>query len=630
MELLFRPVSHTFNTEKRMRLNDVFETFTVLKTDKATGSLLGRKEGLYVLRLFGSPGERGEAHGRLMKEHIISSGINSYYGNFLYDLYKSSDVAKKLPKLVRKPVGDILEYWYYAPFEKMLLPETKEELEGIAEGAGFEKQEIFRGYAAPDLMENLAVGFLHGGKESRGNYYLGGCSAFYVRGSACRPGARALLARNMDFPGPFVWKYPVVVCSYPTEEIDAKTTDEAGSVEIIRKKKKPYMYVSAAGFPGNGLTGLNASGIAMATFVLFSKNISKKGMLTLDFNHHLFTRNETLDAVIHTIDKGEISTGTPHAVLFADGKRAFSVESDSKRNIIRGMDKDLDILVQTNHFINPRMRRRQAEFPLEQEHTIARYRTIVDALEENYGAVNVQRGIDIISSNQYTVSEDVRLLGDFPAQPTTLKSVVFEPESGNFWVASGVPPAVCYNTYVGFSFTGDPDGKDLRKKLPAHGRSNKPVFKGMKFKQVTNTMKRSLSKLMLSQEHLKQGNTNAAVKSAEQAVEMYRDPGYVYILGLLFLKAGRNKEALDLFREVRENYLFGPVKHSALLLWEGRCLDLLERRREAVKVYTEGRNLPGLVPHIEKAFEDGIKRSFDEGRVPASFDYFLLGPLQFV
>lgn len=41
------------------------------------------------------------------------------------------------------------------------------------------------------------------------------------------------------------------------------------------------------------------------------------------------------------------------------------------------------------------------------------------------------------------------MLGDFPAKPVTLAGVVFELACGNFWLAGGKPPAVCY---------GDPSG----------------------------------------------------------------------------------------------------------------------------------------------------------------------------
>jgi hypothetical protein len=613
-----------------MNLNDVFRPYELLDTHTPTGSTLGRKEGMFVLRLFGSPGERGEAHGRLMKKYIIDSGVNVYYGNFLSNLYESSDLAKKLPGGLRKTVGDILENWYYTPFEKMLLPETREELEGIAEGAGIDAKEIFRGYAAPDLMEHLAAGFLRGGKQSLGNYYLGGCSGVYVRDSAVKTGGKAMFARNMDFPGAFVWKYPVVVCSYPEEKIDVRIIDESGKTATVIKPKQPYAYISVSGFPGTGLTGYSSSGFAMATFVLFSKNIAKRGMLMLDFNHYLFTRHETLSAIERTIAEEDMPCGTPHAVLFADREQAFTVESDSRRNIIRNMGRDMDVLVQTNHFTNPRMKKRQIEFPLEQEHTVARFRTLTDAVGENYGTLSVQRMIDIISSNQYTVSEDVRLLGDFPAQPTTLKSVVFEPGSGKFWVASGMPPAVCYNTYVGFTFTGEREGREMSKKLPSLRRSSRPVFKEMDFQPVTAVMKRSLSIMMLSQEYLKQGNLSAAESAAERAVRLYREPGYLYILGIIYMKTGRTGEALDLLRQVREKYPYGPVKYSALILWEGRCLDLLKKREEAVEVYREGRKMPGLVPHMEDAFHAALKRPFTADKLPASFDYFLLGPLNFI
>ncbi len=603
--------------------------YKFIKKHGPSGSELWEKGGINVLYLYGNPYERGLAHAELLKGKIIDSGINRYYGSFLKSLYYSSDFAKKIPGGLKHLLADILDHLYYTPLEKMMLEETKDELYGISDALELDRGQAVRGVVSPDLMEILAAGFLQGGKETLGNYYLGGCSGAYARKSALKAGAKAMFARNMDFPGVFAWKYPTVIYSYPTEEIEMYVRGENGSFHWEKRKKAPYVYISAAGFPGNGLTGMSSFGTVMSMFVYLSKNVAKKGMLSLDFNHYLLTRTESIEGIEHLIRNEKLTCGTPHAVLFADKAGAVSVENDSKRCVIRRMEDEFDIMVQTNHYHNPRLKKDEIEFPLLQENTIGRYRIIKDALEENYGSLTVQRMIDIISCNYSAAAEELRLLGVFPAQPITLTSVVFEPETMHFWVAGGKPPAVCYNRYIGFNFPKDSSSAVSVERLPSYVRSNRPVFHNTPYTAVTEDMKASLRHAMFSQEYLKIGKLSSSLASMRRAVGLYDDPPYRYILGILYLKNREFETALKIFKNLKKNDAFPPVLHSLLFLWEGRALDLLERRQEAVKLYTEGLDEPGLVPHVKDVLKKSIKRPFVYAKLPASFDYYLLGPLVF-
>ena len=603
--------------------------YKFIKRHGPTGSELWEKGGISILYLYGNPYERGTAHGELLKEKIFDSGINRYYGSFLKSLYYSSDVSKKIPGKLKHFFGDILDHLYYTPLEKMMLDETKEELYGVSDALGLDRRESVRGTVSPDLMENLAAGFLKGGKESLGNYYLGGCSGAYARKSALKAGAKAMFARNMDFPGVFAWKYPTVIYSFPTEEVEMYVRGKNGSFLWEKRRKEPYVYVSTAGSPGTGLTGMNSAGVAMGMFVYLSKNVAKRGMLSLDFNHYLLTRTESIEGIEQLLKDAELTCGTPHAAFFADRERAITVENDAKRNIIRKMEDEYDIMVQTNHYHNPMLKKDEMEFPLAQEATVGRYRLINDALEENYGSLTVQRMIDIISCNYSAAAEETRLLGVFPAQPNTLTSVVFEPETKNFWVAGGKPPAVCYNRYIGFPFPAERNGSITLPRLPAYTRSNRPVFRNTSHTPVTEEMRASLRRTMLSQEYLKLGKLSSALSSLRRAIELYDEPPYHYIIGILYLKNREFETALQTFQELRKNVTFPPVKHSLLFLWEGRALDLLGRREEAVRVYREGLEEPGLVPHVKEALRKGAKRSFVFEHLPASFDYYLFGPMVF-
>ncbi|MBN1834971.1 MAG: hypothetical protein JW820_03915, partial [Spirochaetales bacterium] len=455
------------------------------------------------------------------------------------------------------------------------------------------------------------------------------CSGFYVRGSALAGGTEALLARNMDFPGAMVWRHPVVIVAHPEEEIEVVERAPDGNFRSTTKRKQPYLYVSAAGFPGFGLTGMSASGVAFGTFVCLSRNTSRGGLPSLDFNHYLLTRARDLRGIVHLLRSRKLRSASPHAVLFADGREALSVEVDARRSVVRTMPLDFDVQVQTNHFLHPLMRRREMEFPLEREYTIGRFRLLRDGIEENYGRIDVQRAIDLISCNLERCGGSTRLLGDFPAQAATLTSVVFQPGTGNLWVAGGTPPGVCYNTYRGLNLHDELDGRGARTRLPAYTRSRTPVLRGTRLTPVGPAAKRSLYHLCLSQEELKQGKIEAALRELERAASGCPDPGYEYLLGILYLMAGQPADALERIRRLRSTVPFPPVKSQALGLWEGRCLDMLDERDGARRCYRDVLRQPGLVRTLQAAARRSLRRPFRPDSLPRSFEYYLLGPLNF-
>jgi hypothetical protein len=607
------------------------------RIDPDTGSTVEQRNGLLIAHLRGTPYQRGLAHGKLLRREILDSGICPYFSGFLEQILRSSGLNRALPPPLGAWLSRLLEWWTYAPLERQLLPDTREELFGVADATELDRRDVVRGVLAPDVMNHLAAGFLRGGKQALGNYYLGGCSAAYVRKTALRGGAPALLARNMDFPGSFVWRHPLLLFAHPEEKIDVLSESPEEGLGWVENKKQPYLYITAAGFPGFGLTGMNASGIAMGTFVCLSKSVSRNEMPSLEFNHYLFTRCESLQGIIHVLEQNQLRSASPHTALFADAREAISVEVDARQNAVRTMPRSFDFHVQTNHFLNPRMKRREMEFPLEREYTIGRFRLLRDGIDENYGRLDVQRMIDLISCNLDLLSATTRLVGDFPAQAITLTSALFEPETGNFWVASGTPPGVCYNRYLGFNFAAELAGKagersersERSERNASYTRSGTPVLRGTRFAPVRQTAKKSLRYLVLSQEELKQGKVRGAIKSLEKAISLNPDPGFEYIRGILYLMDRRPGEALAIFRALKEKASFAPVKSSALLLWEGRSLDLLGLRREAKACYRSALRRTGLVPGLRGALRRSLRRRFRQAGMPRTIEYYLMGPLTF-
>jgi hypothetical protein len=602
---------------------------TGLRQHAPTGSLHEHRNGFDILHLYGTPYERGLAHGKLLKAKISGSHVAEYYGSFVRDLYRSSDFARRIPGAFRRHIGSMLEWWFYAPLEKACMSETREEMEGIADGAGIDRSLALRGLLAPDVLETLAAGFLKSGKQSLGNYYLGGCSSAFARRTACRDPKGSLFARNMDFPGVFVWRHPAIIFSHPSESVDTYVRSPDGGIEMRNKRKQPYLYISTAGFPGIGLTGMNEAGVAMGSYVCLSRNVSRTDPLFLDYNHFLLTRTEGLDGIEHVVRTQRSRSASPHTVMFVDKDDALTVEVDSRRAVLRRCPQDFDIAVQTNHFQNPLMKSRELEYPLERENTLGRFRLIQSALEKSYGDISVQGMIDIISGNIDMASRKPVMIGDIPAQPATLTSVVFDLRAGTVWVAGGNPPAVCYNSYYGFNFTDELSRGKSRNGLRPLRRSREPVIDGVESAEVTGNMKYSLKLLMLSQEMLKQGKRRYAIRLLRKARRIYEDPGYAYVLGIVLLSDGQYDEALSLLCETETNNVFPYVKTTALSLWIARAFDLLGRRSDAIIRYQKMLEDQNLLPHLRSVARKGLRRPFSSKQVPASFDYGSFGPFLF-
>ncbi len=406
-----------------------------------------------------------------------------------------------------------------------------------------------------------------------------------------------------------------------------------GTFDWQKRLKQPYVYISTAGFPGHGLTGMNSSGVAMSGFVCLSRNYSRKLMTFLDFNHYLFTRTDGLESLRRLLEKEAYACASPHTIVFADKDEAFSVEVDSKRSVIVPMTEDFDFHVQTNHYINPLMKQKELEFSLEREYTIGRYRLIKDIIEDNYGRVDIQTVVDTLSCNLDRGTKKPRLLGDFPAQNFTLSSAVFEPESGNFWVAGGRPPAACYNTYIGFNYheevaTGT-SSEGPQRRLQQYKKSSRPVVRGTKMETIDEEAKNALYHVSLSQELLNKGRLTRSVRQLKEAYSHYADPSFDYVRAIILLIKGDYREAVSVLQSLREEHLFSPVKDAALSLWYARALDLTGEREKALTVYREVSRSSIPVKQLQEAIQRNMKKPFTADQLPKTFDYYLMGPLEF-
>lgn len=148
--------------------------------------------GLTVLRVWGTPQERGYAHGRLLAPRIAAVALTEFAARF----------ARKQPLLeqARGAVGRLIEY-----------PEdVQQELQGLWQGLQDSKvdlnmPELERSFDFTDLQIANALDV----------FGLMGCSSFTVWGGQAQGGG-VLTARNFDWPltGPHMLEHTIVLVEH--------------------------------------------------------------------------------------------------------------------------------------------------------------------------------------------------------------------------------------------------------------------------------------------------------------------------------------------------------------------------------------------------------------------------------
>ncbi|MDA1193958.1 MAG: C45 family autoproteolytic acyltransferase/hydrolase [Planctomycetota bacterium] len=182
-------------------------------------------EGQAVLTVWGTPRERGFAHGYLLAEAIVR-GIERDFEQVL---------GPFIPR-------------YEALVRKMVVPQFAfdarelEELEGLAAGLKErlpEEQQVISALKRPfDLLDIKAL-------NTFGDWYGLGCSSLAVWGRLTTDG-KTLVGRNFDFPG------FGLLLRHPTVIVRAADGEHAGSVGVS--------------YPGciGTLTGMNTDGVFVA------------------------------------------------------------------------------------------------------------------------------------------------------------------------------------------------------------------------------------------------------------------------------------------------------------------------------------------------------------------------------
>lgn len=525
--------------------------------------------GLHVLEVAGDFREMGRQHGALLADEIRVGPV-LYFRRVVEKLFGVPGMGRALWTLLQRGVGSRVA---------RAMPEfALETVRGMAEGSGVPYRELLAGCTMPDALMWLVARTMRVrgvGPAAAHRLALGlGCTSAVAWGPATKDG-RLLHARNFDYHGVDVWPRTQTVLFHAPE------------------RGQRYVSVTAAGVPLGGITAMNEAG------------------LTLTVHQHMFTDRTRFggvpigtvgDAVMReatNLDDAERILGAERPIgcwtyVVTDGRarEVLSWEENPDRHVAR-REKETGVFGYANVYLDPELGATERDlYGNYWRHNCGRHAQANARLRQHFGSLDPE-GMARILGDRGRTRCDVR---DGIAMVLTVASVVFRPEDGVFWVASGDAPT-SHGTFVPFSL-------ETRRHAPEHGTLSggepSPAFEHYRRAYVA---------------YMDRGDVRGARAEADRARELAPDQPVYHALSALLsmaLRDARSAEAaLDAALALGHP---DPAREASMHLWRGRARDLAGRRDEAKADYGRALALGPDAP-VERAARKGARRRYRGGRV---------------
>lgn len=514
---------------------------------RRSGSWREQVRGLNLLKVEGDDYELGYQHGRMLAAEI-PEGPLPYYATYTQKIL--GDTLGPLTTVVAPLLKSVIG----GQVERQLQPHVRRTLEGLAEGAGIPLRSVLDGATLPDALLWLASRLMQVKNEGPAMHHrlaLGlGCTSALAWGGATKDGM-LLHARNLDYHGVESWpKHPAVIFHAP-------------------KGAQRFVAVASAGVPIGGFTSMNESG------------------LTLTVHQHMFTDRARLGGVpiggvgemvmrhARDLDDAERILGQQKPIgcwtyVIADGKRREVLiwEENPERQVARRVHTEEEICNYANIYLDSELGATENNlYGAYWRHNQARFERARALLEQGRGEHDAKSMAAILADEG---EGDCRLSRSI-AMLMTVASVVFRPEDGALWVATGTAPT-SQNAYVPFSLRDERHAPELGE-IPAldGSRPEALAFRAFRDAYVANTDEDDLPK--------------ARRLMGEATTLAPTQPLYHFLSGQLALGAGEVAAAAESFDRALELGHADEERLASFHLWRGRALDQLGRREEACKHY---------------------------------------------
>jgi len=513
----------------------------LVNTEGGSLDLVG---GLYLLTVEGSWKQLGFRHAQLVK-HITGDIPGRYYYSLLKTVIQHA-LHGPTSGLRARIISTLLREIFYLVNKSKTRGGLLIELEALFAGLKIPARYAGRLLQFPDILHYLAGKFTSSAP---------GCSAIFLQKEKTLSGG-SMLARNFDFFGVRVWdEFQAVKRFFP---------DDA----------QAYLWVGPLGLPIGGF-GLNASGIAVMPFTLFTRDCGVKGTPMFVVLNRVLREAETLEQALSILESEKL-TGSYSLMVtdMAAGDGRIIGVGRKHREIL---EPTSSVLLRTNHQLTEEGRKLERLPQPWQRHSCSRYTRLEEFLKKTRGRVTMESLCTLLASGRDSAEErDALIGGNLPAVNNAL-SVAMDWMGDRLAVGCGSFPVSRRGCYEVFSIQ-----KLFHKKLKYLGALKVDVG--------------------LQEEEVEAINLYGAAWHAwfdrmdgGRALRLLRDggamapaePAFPRMSGLLHLKFRDWDWAVrDLKRAFRLESEAGRRK-AETGLWLGRALESAGCREEALEIYDE-------------------------------------------
>ncbi|MFH1539837.1 MAG: C45 family peptidase [bacterium] len=352
--------------------------------DVVTSAEPGRteKNGFHVVTLEGSPYDMGLQQGKLFRDEI-QEVYKIYLEELLYkDWIKSIALLKGDSKTHKNPSKAMLKF--AKGVESYIPEEYKEEMKGIAEGAGLEYEQVLNMSVHVDYLATIF------------------CSTFVASGDATADG-KLIEGRNLDW------------AKGKLKEMDRHSTI------AVFKPDRGHHFVSII-YPGivGVFTAVNDKKLTAEVNFSMSKENAETGMPILIIMRHLVQNAGTLDEAEQLLrNTGRIAG---YNITVADGKTNDARLIEIASYGVGALGLTNNSLVSTNHFITEQLTGGNFDYSYtSSKPSPERFARLKELIEKNFGKIDPEIAISMMQDDGVQVDG-------------TVQTVIFKPADDLIWV----------------------------------------------------------------------------------------------------------------------------------------------------------------------------------------------------
>jgi len=488
------------------------------------------REGIRVLSVAGDEFEMAFQHGRLLQkethegalpqtaqllENAVRNAVpeSPFISNTAVEVFYKLYSDRILKHAIQSREGDS---------EKILL-----EAYGLSEGAEIPLDVVIRGVLGPESLQ-VALGEKFKGKKGIPPAgIVSSCTDFVVKPTLTQKNGM-VIGRNTDYSlNGYFDKYPTVIYYHPTD----------GS--------QNYLSVTSAGLHNAGVIGLNESGLFIGVHTIPTTEVSPDGNPVFLVGQEVMRKAKSFDEAVEIFKHYKSAAGWTYTLASVTENRSASIEITNQRVAVRESRNNYH--VQSNHFLSPELANANLELNATiTEDSWARMLRAEEMIQKVAPDFTAQDAVKILSDKWDLFNKEVRGIVNVIAVNTTLSSAVFDFSQKKLFVAEGMGP-VSLNGYIELPLIGDFNESQMSDQNYEILKNDQFKFNYSKLYQAEQSYIRAKHALEMENNPLK------AVQFLSESVS--RDPdnaAYLFMGGILSLKAGLEKEAISYFNQALE------------------------------------------------------------------------------